>query len=293
MFIKTNIPETTMSLVAYVDFGDQMFDQDEIILNDRTNQIQAIISGNRCGHMPDAPRFFSPPNHHKRRPTVLDRAIDMWEVVYRKAKKFFKKLATTHDDGRQVRSERREAIAAVSQVLLHYLELSSLRIGFYAGNKFIHLDIEYIAKKAGLSFSRAKRAITALAKAGYIKISRQYKKKEDGTFDGEPSIREIAVQFFIDLGMDVHKLFFAREWKRKQEEKKRAKESLKKLKGMIQGVTSFRKKTLPVPGKQYMPLSEQETMKKKAIMNRAMELHKANPERSWIEYLKELMQPLE
>jgi hypothetical protein len=295
MFIKTNIPETTLCLVGdLVDFGDQMFDQDEIIVNDRTNQIQAIVSGNRCGHVPDAPRFFSPPNHHKRRPTVLDRAIDMWEVVYRKAKKFFKKLATTHDDGRQVRSERREAIAAVSQVLLHYLELSTLRVGFYVShNKFIHLDIEYIANKAGLSFSRAKRAITALAKAGYIKISRQYKKKEDGTFDGEPSIREIAVQFFIDLGMDVHKLFFAREWKRKQEEKKRAKESLKKLKGTIQAVTSFRKKALPVSGKQYMPLSEQETMKKKAIMNQAMELHKANPERSWIEYLKELMQPLE
>ena len=110
-----------------------------------------------------------------------------------------RRTPTSHDNGRQVRSERREAIAAVSQVLLHYLELSTLRVGFYVGlNKFIHLDIEYIAKKANLSFSRAKRAITALAEAGYIKITRQYKKKEDGTFDGEPSIREIAVQFFID-----------------------------------------------------------------------------------------------
>ena len=95
--------------------------------------------------------FSFHPSNHKRRPPVLDRAIDQWEVVYRKAKKFFRKLATTPSDGRQVRSERREAIAAVSQVLLHYLELSTLKVGFYVGlNKFIHLDIEYIAKKANL-----------------------------------------------------------------------------------------------------------------------------------------------
>jgi uncharacterized protein YxeA len=283
MFLKTNIPETTLSLVGVgVDFGDRMFDHS--ILNDRANQIQAIVSGNRCGHVPDAPRFFIPPDHHKRRPTVLDRAIDTWEVVYRKAKKFFKKLATSHDNGRQVRSERREAIAAVSQVLLHYLELSTLRVGFYIGlNKFIHLDIEYIAKKANLSFSRAKRAITALADAGYIKITRQYKKKEDGTFDGEPSIREISVQFFIDLGMDVQKLFFARDWKRKKEEKAQAKGALKKLKGIMQAVTSFGGHIIPSTKKRHGTSSIDQN-----LISKALALHQANPERSPTDYLKEL-----
>jgi hypothetical protein len=284
MLIKTNIPETTVSLAAYVDFGDKMFDQDEMILNDRTNQIQAIVSGNRCGHTPDAPRFFCPPESHKRRPPVLDRAIDQWKVVYRKAKKFFRKLATTHTDGRQVRSERREAIAAVSQVLLHYLELSTLKVGFYVGlNKFIHLDIEYIANKANLSFSRAKRAINALAGAGYIKITRQYKKKEDGTFDGEPSIREIAVQFFIDLGMDVQKLFFARDYKRKKEEKAEAKGALKKLKGMVQSVASFSSRIASSKTKRQSAPSIN-----KDLISKALALHRANPERSPSDYLVEL-----
>jgi hypothetical protein len=284
MFIKTNIPETTVSLAAYVDFEDKMFDQDQMILNDRTNQIQAVVSGNRCGHVPDAPRFFNSPDHHKRRPTVLDRAIDQWQVVYRKAKKFFRKLATTHTDGRQVRSERREAIAAVSQVLLHYLELSTLKVGFYVGlNKFIHLDIEYIANKAGLSFSRAKRAITALAEAGYIKTTRQYKKKEDGTFDGEPSIREIAVQFFIDLGMDVQKLFFARDWKRKKEEKAKAKGALKKLKGMVQAVSSFSSHLVSSKTKKQSASSINQD-----LISKALALHRANPERSPSDYLSEL-----
>src|SRR5579885_77224 len=283
MFIKTNIPETTLCLVGdSVDFGDKMCDQDEMILNDRTNQIQAIVTGNRCGHEPDAPRFFSPPDHHKRRPTVLDRAIDKWEEVYRKAKKFLGRLATSHSGGRQVRSERREAIAAVSQVLLHYLELSTFRVGFYAGfNKFIHLDIEYIAKKANLSFSRAKRAITALAEAGYIKITRQYKKKEDGTFDGEPSIREISIQFFIDLGMDVQKLFFARDWKRKKEEKAKAKNGLKKLKGIVQAVTSFSGHIISKTRKQGAPLDQN-------LISQAITLHRADPSRSCSDYLKEL-----
>ena len=64
MFIKTNIPETTLSLVGTgVDFGDRMFDA--LSVKHRTNRIQAIVSGNRCGHSPDAPRFFCPPESHK------------------------------------------------------------------------------------------------------------------------------------------------------------------------------------------------------------------------------------
>ena len=284
MFMKTNIPKTTSSLNGdLVDFGDTQSDQP--ILADRINQIQAIVSGNRCGHAPDAPRFFNPPDNHKRRPTVLDRAIDKWEEVYRKAKKFLQKLATTHANGRQVRSERREAIAVVAQVLLHYLELSTLKVGFYITglNKFINLDIEYIAKKAGLSFSRAKRAITALADAGYIKITRQHKKKEDGTFGGEASIREVSIQFFIDLGMDVQKLFFARDWKRKKEEKAQSKGALKKLKNVIQAVASF-------GGNIVSPRIRRQGVSSinQNLISQALALHQANPDRSPSDYLKEL-----
>ncbi len=285
MFLKTNIPETTVSLVGdVVDFGDRMFDQDEMILNDRTNKIQAIISGNRCGHVPDAPRFFCPPENHKRRPPVLDRAIDKMEVVYRKAKKFFKKLATTHVDGRQVRSERREATVSVAQVLLHYLDLSTLKVGFYVSpNKFIHLDLEYIAQKAGLSFSRSKRAINALEEQGYINVTRQYKKKEDGTFEGEPSIRKINLKFFIDLGVDIGKLLLARDWKRKKEEKAKAKAGLKKLKGMVQAVASFSSHLVSSKTKkQRAPSINQD------LISKALALHRENPERSPSEYLAEL-----
>ncbi|VVC74728.1 hypothetical protein AQULUS_24940 (plasmid) [Aquicella lusitana] len=177
-----------------------------------------------------------------------------------------------------------------------------MRIGFYVShNKFVHLDLEYMAEKAGLSLSRSKRAITALAEAGYIKITRQYKKKEDGTFDGEPSIREISVQFFIDLGLDVQKLFFARDWKRKKEEKAQAKSGLKKLKGIIQAVTSFSGNII-TPNRQKQPLrygsSGQVPLKQGAaidqnLISQALALHRADSSRSPSDYLKELQRQIE
>ena len=242
-----------------------------------------VILGNRCGHLPHQPRFYLRPEHTKARPSVLEHAIERLKDVYHRPKKFFKKLATFHPSDRQKRSERREAIASVSQVLLHYLELSTLRVGFYAGTKFIHLDLEYIAKKAGLNFIRTKRAMADLVKAGYIQVSRQFDKKEDGTFKGKPSIREISVQFFVDLGMDIQKLFFTREWKRKKQEKVFQKKAQEKMRDMMQAVASFGKRTL------LRNKSKKNTQQaEKDLITKALELHKINPERSPSEYLQEL-----
>jgi len=285
MFLKTNIPESTQSLVGKrVEFGETL---DCLDLNDQVGReisIHAIgADGNRCGHVPHEPRFYLRPEDNKARPSVLENAIERLQDVYRRPKKFFRKLATFHPSDRQKRSERREAIASVSQVLLHYLELSTLRVGFYAGTKFIQLDLEYIAKKAGLNFIRAKRAMADLVKAGYIKTSRQFDKKEDGTFQGKPSIREISVQFFIDLGIDIQKLFFTREWKRKKQEKVLQKKAQEKMRDMMQAVASFGKRTI------FRNKRKKNThLAEKDLITKALKLHKINPERSPSEYLQEL-----
>lgn len=285
MLLKTNIPETTvLCLAANVDFGDRDKLFDRSILNDGITQIQAIVTGNRCGHVPHAPQFFNQPDHHKRRPSVLGNAIEQLKNVYRSPKKFFRKLSTFHPHDRQKRSERREAIASVSQVLLHYLELSTLRVGFFANStKFVPLDLKYIAKQAGISISRAKRAMADLAKAGYIKLTRQFTKQDDGTFKGVPSIREIVVQFFIDLGIDVQKLFFSREWKRKKDEKSLAKGAKQKLRGLIQAASALGGRVMATVKRQGKPF-----VADKNLIGRALELHRANPERSPSDYLSEL-----
>lgn len=289
MFIKTNIPETTgNSTRNLVDFGDRMSDQ--VIINDLTNKIQAIITGNRCGHVPSAPRFFNPPDYHKPRPSVLEHAIARLKDVYYQPKKFFQKLATFHPNNRQKRSERREAAVSVAQVLLHFLELSTLRVGFHAESlEFIALDLEYIAKKAGISFLRAKRAIADLVKAGYIKVSRRFDKKEDGSFAGLPSIREISIQFFIDLGIDVKQLLFARDWKRKKQEKARAKATQKKLSGLLQAAVALNTNK-PVG---HSVKKQKATAVTKAQIEQALALHQLDPTRSPSDYLKALQKQQE
>jgi len=118
-------------------------------------------------------------------------------------------------------------------------------------------------------------------------VARQFTKKDDGTFAGSPSIREISVQFFIDLGIDILKLFFAREWKSKQNEKISIKESRKRLRGIIGAAITYGGKinpALPI----FKKANPQVVMTSKKLISQALDLHKANPHRSPSEYLKEL-----
>ncbi len=285
MLLKTNIPETTKSFASAVDFGDSTFGQE--IINDRIDKIQAKMTGNRCGHVPGTPRFFRPPDHHKPRPSTLEKAICQFKDVYRQPKRFLKKLVTVHKNGRQKRSERREAVTSVAQVLLHYLELSTLRVGFYTDpDQFKALDLKYIAQKAGISFLRAQRAIADLVKAGYIKVSRQFNKKEDGSFDGLASIRRIAIQFFMDLGINMQQLAFERDWKRKKEEKQRAKAEKSKLSGLLKAALQLEgnKPITHVVKKQRLQTID----KTKALIDQALTLHQLDPTHSPSDYLKQL-----
>lgn len=288
MLLKTNIPESTLSFTGpSVDFGDGM--SDRAILPNRINKLQVIstfVFGNRCGHVPNDPRFYQRPEHHKLRPVVLEQSIEKIKDLARKPKKGLKKLAR-HVNDRQVRSEQRESLVSVTQVLLHFLDLVTLRVGFYSGDTFIPLDLEYIAEKAGIHYLRAKRALERLAEVGYITITRQYDKNEDGTFSGKPSIRTISIQFFMDLGIDMAKFCSTREWKTKQLEKKHAKSDRKKIVAMLKAGMQFGKRPLlkKVISKRQTTLAIDTS---KDLINKALEMHKANPERLPSEYLKEL-----
>lgn len=291
MLLKTNIPESTLSFAGpSVDFGDGM--SDRAILPNRINKLQVIstfVFGNRCGHVPNDPRFYHRPEHHKPRPGILEQAIEKIKDLARKPKRILQKLAR-HLNDRQVRSEQRESLVSVMQVLLHFLDLVTLRVGFYSGlDKFIPLDLEYIAKKAGIHYLRAKRALERLADVGYITIIRQFDKKEDGTFSGKPSIRTISIQFFMDLGIDMIKFYSTREWKTKQLEKKHAKTARKNMVAILKAGMQFGKK----PFLKKFSSKRQTTLAidaNKALINEALERHRANPERSPSDHLKELQQ---
>lgn len=252
----------------------------------------STIIGNGCGHNPKYPRFYIRPENHKKRPPVLEKAISALSRSYKFPKKILKSISSVHPQNRLKRSERREAIISLSQVLLHYIDLETLKVGFNKDHgKFLYLDIKYIANKAGISLTRAKRAATDLVKAGYLEVKKQFDHDENGVFKGLPSIRKLSVQFFIDLGLDISALFFSREWKRKKQEKVDSKKSRGTMSKMFKSVLSFSpKKVLSSnshAGKSL--LSDLSVDQRKAATYRAMELHKKNPCKTITEYLKELL----
>jgi hypothetical protein len=84
--------------------------------------------------------------------------------------------------------------------------------------------------------------------------------------------------------MDVQKLFFARDWKRKKEEKAKSKDAIKKLKSMVQAVASFSGNLIaPKTKRQVTSSIDQE------FVSQALALYQADPSRSPSDYLKELM----
>jgi len=295
MFIKTNIPETTQCFAGrHVDFGDKPSDQP--ILADRTNQIQAVITGNRCGHSPDAPRSYLRPVHHNERPSILEEALNKAiECFYHKPKKFLQKLWQLHCNLRQQRSERREAIASVLQVVFHYVELETLRVGLFTPDgEFISLDLKYIAKKAGISVIRAKRAMDDLISAGYVEAIRQREKKEDGTFKGLPSIRTVKPILFGDLGLDMVQLNFLREWKRKKNEKAAIKKSRKRMGEIFRAAGTYTKNIVTKTKNVFKPKdTDKKVEQKKSLISKAMALHRLNPAKTISDYLVELQHQLE
>lgn len=293
MFLKTNIPETTVSFDrALIDFGDAH--QPAGILPQPTVLVQAL-SGNRCGHDRKNFRAYHRPPHHKPRPSVLEQAILNVAHYYHASKKFLQKLGVLHPKNRRKRSERREAIVSVSQVILHYIELGSLKVGMNTPTtEVISLDIHFIADKAGVKPLRARRAIQDMVRAGYIKLSRQWTRKDDGSFVGLPSIREVTLEFFHDLRIDLLRLASVREWKRKKQEKaqgKRARYTLKKIMATasVRSASQAVNTMASVVSKLFPKKNPFVTNIDKALINQALELHTANPERSPSDYLKLLL----
>jgi hypothetical protein len=290
MLIK-NIPESTLSLVGTgVGLGNLHIQHVEILPQPAT-LLQALF-GNGCGHHPKQLREYNRPLHHKPRPSILEQAIKNAAQYYHAPKKFLKNLNTLHPQNRRKRSERREAITSVLQVLLHYIELMSLKVGINTpASEVICFDIHFIADKAGIEPIRARRAMKDLVKAGYLKISRQWTRKDDGDYIGLPSLREFTLEFFHDLGIDLLRLASTREWKRKKEEKAQGRRGRHRLKRIIATVSALSgsKAINPINSilsKFYKPPSTTDSSKKQAHIRQALELHKANPAISISDYYR-------
>jgi len=185
-----------------------------------------VRQGNWCGHNPQSPRFFQKPQAHKDRPKILTWAIDAWQRFYSLPTSYFKEIRMRRNSTRQQRSEAREALASISQVLLHYTELATLRVGVpHSSEGFRSLTVEFLADKAGIGLKRAQRAIKLLVRAGYLKMIERFDVKQEGgkeRFIGLAAVKCLTPAFFKACNINLQALSAQRGLARKRLNKRRS-----------------------------------------------------------------------
>jgi hypothetical protein len=185
-----------------------------------------LILGNKCGHSPDAPRFFSAPEKHAKRPEILRRAIVAIQDYFRRPE-ILPLLNAANQSERQQRSERREACIDILACILHYTDLVTLRVAIpQSDGSTAGLTMPYLAALSGLGERRAERAIRDLKKAGIITVHPICEKLADGTYKGLGAIRTVSKHLFTVLGFHDwlrHEQRKATERRIQKEEKKRRK----------------------------------------------------------------------
>ena len=221
--------------------------------------------GNWCNHISHAPKFYLQPEQHGTRPDVLVEAQESLEQFYWQPKSYLEHLILTRDSNRQQRTEAREAVSKVLGVILHYLDLATMRVGvpnedgsFHSFTmKDIALRIDWRTradnkdpKLKDKGVKRVWRAMKVLKKAGYISISKRCKKvfEEEQKYRGLPAIRCVMTSLFHDLKVSVQKLDMRRKQatnrlkrryhaylaKIEAELKKKGKQGLNALLGLVQ-----------------------------------------------------------
>jgi hypothetical protein len=161
-------------------------------------------TGNRCGHDPERPRWFAPPEKHKARPKIIQKAIDAIRAYYASPASILPALNACNESDRQQRSERRESCIALMAVILHYTDLVTLRVGIpQADGSMAGIRMSQLAELAGLNERRAERAIADMKDAGIVTVHRICEKIDDLTYKGYAAIRAVSRKLFDVFGLGL------------------------------------------------------------------------------------------
>lgn len=208
----------------------------------------AVSSGNRCGHVPSAPRFdlvHLPEGANPARPALIHKAIAKlrdyyqaprearWDVLSQSERhgrltqrlaaaggpqtSTGQRLLTRLARWRQQRSERREAVVAALMLLLPYTDIATLTVAVPRGNAWLGLSTPWIATHSGLSPSRVKRALATLSRAQLLTSTgagRRFDARQRRWVGaGWGPVRRLSFKLIRALGLEVS---WAREQRRKQ-----------------------------------------------------------------------------
>lgn len=172
-------------------------------------------TGNRCGHEIDNPSFYTLKEGSKNRPLCNQEGMKKLEGYYSNPKllpmlnaaRYLEKGSKRKlkQNGRHVqqRSERRNAIVLMAQVMLSCLDIKTMRVlgkkpakdGTVEG-----ITMEELAKRANITLSRAEEAIKDMVLAGYVKVFPRCE-QTDGVYKGYPAIRTVSGFLFKELGL--------------------------------------------------------------------------------------------
>lgn len=159
------------------------------------------MQGNRCGHSPEQPRWFVPPEHHTR-PKLIEKTINEIRRYYDTPTTTIPSLNLANGSDRQQRSERREACLSVLGCLLHYLDLATLRVGIPQNDaSFKGISMNFIVEKTGLTIKRAERAVRDLVSSGLITVHPLCEKLSETVYKGYAAIRTVSQKLFALLGL--------------------------------------------------------------------------------------------
>lgn len=160
-----------------------------------------LPSGNRCGHDPHHPRLnaaVSIPKGKGGVPRILSLAAERAKAWYFHPAK----CPALHGDGRQIRSERREACQIVQEVIFRQLDLASMCLGTPTpASGFIDIDMGTIVRDSGLGQRRCERAIALLKEAGFMRVKQPRQQNEEGAYFGCRAIRIVTEALFEALGL--------------------------------------------------------------------------------------------
>ena len=170
-----------------------------------------------CEHLSDAPHFYERPQHHKRTYDVLHIACERLKDYYFQPRdNWLPNLEFARDSNRQTRSERREAIAAVGQVMANFVDMASLKVAFFKQEGSYPISVALLAQLANLSRRRCERALADMKRAGYLQFDYRVKTLPDGSLQPMVAIKKLATLFFYHLGISFEKLQQVQEYAKKK-----------------------------------------------------------------------------
>ncbi|WP_250655044.1 hypothetical protein [Alkalimarinus coralli] len=160
----------------------------------------ATISGNRCGHDKNDLKVFR--EHRNGFINETQKTIRLW------ASNPFRYLRSARTQRlqkakRQVRSERREAVASVLCYMMSYSNFATLHLGVVdeGTGKFVRFGCQHMADKTGLSLSRIWQALSDIRKWGYANTIRKSERDTEGELVHTVAVRSISVKLFHELGL--------------------------------------------------------------------------------------------